>query len=46
MFRGLGARLQEDTIVYMHHMVLSLSTSVRDGLSVYSCAPTGHHEHS
>jgi len=36
MFRGLSAHLQEDTIVYMHHMVLSLSTRVRGGLSVHS----------
>jgi len=54
MFRALSARLQEDTIVYMQHMVLSLSTRVRDDLSVHSlsekvsshssCVPTGHHE--
>ena len=46
MFRALSAHLQEDTIVYMQHMVLSLSTRVRGGLSVHSssCAPTGHHE--
>jgi len=36
MFRGLSAHLQEDTIVYMQHMVLSLSTRVRGGLSVHS----------
>jgi len=40
----LSAHLQEDTIVCMQHMVLSLSTRVRGGLSVHSCAPTGHHE--
>jgi len=37
MFRALGAHLQEDTIIYMQHMVLSLCTRVRGGL-------TGHHE--
>jgi len=36
MFRALSAHLQEDTIVYMQHMVLSLSTKVRGGLSVHS----------
>jgi len=36
MFRGLSAHLQEYTIVYMQHMVLSLSTRVRGGLSVHS----------
>jgi len=36
MFRGLSAHLQEDTIVYKQHMVLSLSTTVRGGLSVQS----------
>ena len=46
MFQASSAHLQEDTIVYMQHMVLSLSTRVRGGLSVYSvsCVPTGHHE--
>jgi len=44
MFRALSAHLQEDTIVYMQHMVLSLSTRAHGGLSVHSCAPTGHHE--
>jgi len=34
MFRALSAHLQEDTIEYMQHMVLSLSTRVRGGLSV------------
>jgi len=28
MFRGLSVHLQEDTIVYMQQMVLSLSTRV------------------
>ena len=36
MFRGLSAHLQENTVVYMQHMVLSLSTRVRGGLSVYT----------
>jgi hypothetical protein len=36
MFRDSSAHLQEDTVVYMQHMVLSLSTRVRDGLSVHS----------
>jgi len=36
MFRALSARLQEDTIVYMQHMVLSLPTRVCGGLSVHS----------
>jgi len=44
MFRASSAHLQEDTIVYMQHMVVSLSTRVRVGLSVHSssCATTGH----
>jgi len=36
MFRASSAHLQEDKIVYMQHMVLSLSTRVRGGLSVHS----------
>ena len=36
MFRVSSAHLQEDTAVYMQHMVLSLSTRVRGGLSVHS----------
>jgi len=36
MFRASGGHLQEDTIVYMQYMVLSLSTTVRGGLSVHS----------
>jgi len=43
MFRASIAHLQEDTVVYMQHMVLSLSTIVRSGLSVHIRAPTGHH---
>jgi len=50
MFRASSAHLQEGTVVYMQHMVLSLSTRVRGGLSVHSlsenssCVPIGHHE--
>jgi len=40
MFRAVGAHLQEDTVVHMQHMVLSLSMRVLGGLSV----PTGHQE--
>ena len=36
MFRASSAHLQEDTVVHMQHMVLSLSTGVRGGLSVHS----------
>jgi len=36
MFRALSAHFQEDAIVYMQHMILSVSTRVRDGLSVHS----------
>jgi len=36
MFRDSGAHLQEDTVVHMQHMVLSLYTRVRGGLSVHS----------
>ena len=36
MFRAISAQLQEDTVVYMQHMVQSLSTRVRGGLSVHS----------
>jgi len=36
MFRASGAHLQEDTVVYMQHMALSLSMRVPGGLSVYS----------
>ena len=46
MFRASSAHLQEDTVVYMQHIVLSLSMRVPGGLSVHSshCVPTGHHE--
>jgi len=36
MFRASSAHLQEDAVVYMQRMVLSLSTRVRGGLSVHS----------
>jgi len=36
MFRASSAHLQEDTVVHMHHMVLSLSMRVLGGLSVHS----------
>jgi len=36
MFRASGAHIQEDTVVHMQHMVLSLSTRVPGGLSVHS----------
>jgi len=32
MFRALSAHLQEDTIVHMQHVVLSLSMRVPGGL--------------
>jgi len=41
MFRGSSAHLQEDTVVYMQHMVLSLSTGVSGGLSVHSLTVGG-----
>jgi len=46
MFRALSAHLQEDTVVQVQHMVLSLSMRVLGGLSVHilSCVPTGHQE--
>jgi len=36
MFRASSAHLQEDTVVYMQLMVLSLSMRVPCGLSVHS----------
>ena len=36
MFRTSSAHLQEDILVYMQHMVLSLSMIVLGGLSVHS----------
>ena len=35
MFRASSAHLQEDTVVYMQTMVLSLSMGVPGGLSVH-----------
>ena len=40
MFRASSAHLEEDTIVYMQHTVLSLSMRVRGGLSVHRQATT------
>jgi len=37
MFRASSAHLQEDRVVYMQHITLSLSTRVLGGL------PTGQH---
>jgi len=36
MFRASSVHVQEDTVAYMQHMVLSLSTRVRGGQSVHS----------
>jgi len=36
MFRASSAHLQEDTVVRMQHVVLSLSMRVPGGLSVHS----------
>ena len=52
MFRASSAHLQEDTVVHVQYMVLSLSMGVLGGLSVHSlsenshlsCVPTGHQE--
>jgi len=35
MFRASSAHLQEDTVVHMQHMLLSLSLRVLGGLSVH-----------
>jgi len=35
MFRASSAHLQEDTVVYIQHMALSLSMRVPGGLSVH-----------
>ena len=40
MFRASSAHLQEDTVVHMQHMVLSLSMRVLGGLSVHSVKAT------
>jgi len=36
MFRASSAHLQDDTVVHMQHMVLSMSMRVLGGLSVDS----------
>jgi len=36
MFRASSAHLQEDTVVYTQHMLLSLSVRFPGGLSVHS----------
>jgi len=36
MFPASSAHLQEDTVVHVQHMVLSLSMTVPGGLSVHS----------
>jgi len=36
MFRASSAHLQEDTVVYMQHVVMSLFMRIRVGLSVHS----------
>ena len=36
MFRASSAHLQEDTVVHVQHMVLSLSMRVPGGLMVHS----------
>jgi len=38
MFRASSVHLQEDTVVHVQHMVLSLSMRVLGGLSVHSLA--------
>jgi len=47
MFRDSSAHLQEDTVIYMQPIVLSLSMRVPGGLSVHSLSEfslTGHQE--
>jgi len=50
MFQASSAHIQEDSVVYMQPMVLSLSMRVHGGLSVNglsihsSCVLTGRHE--
>jgi len=36
VFRASSAHLQEDTVIYMQHMAMSLSTGIRGDLSVHS----------
>ena len=42
MFQALSDHLQEDTIVDMQHMVLSLSMRDRGGLLVHSLSENSH----
>jgi len=46
MFRASSAHHQENTVVHMQHMLLSLSMRVPGDLSVHSSrrVPTGHQE--
>ena len=44
MFRASSAHRQEDTVVYMQHMVLSHSKRVSGGLSVHSLSENWHTE--
>ena len=41
-----SAHLQEDTVVYIQHMVLSLSMRLPGGLSVHSLSENSHSESS
>jgi len=43
MFRASSAHLQEDTVVHMQHMVLSLSMGVPGDLSVHSLSGSSKH---
>jgi len=45
MFRASNAHLQEDTVVHMQHMVLSLSIRVPGGLSVHSLSDPPEDKH-
>jgi len=40
MFRASSAHLQEDTVVHMQHMILSLIMRVPGGRSVHSLSPS------
>ena len=46
MFRASSAHLQEDTVVYMQPMVLSLSMRVSGGLLVHSLSEKHVEENS
>jgi len=43
MFRASSAHLQEDTVVHVQHMILSLSMRVLGDLSVYRQATKNSH---